>query len=287
MTRQEHGQVPVFRDDDFAARMAARSIHDEPRGECRGHTQACVHRILIFEIHDALVVRQADFGFDEPGGNVRHADAGRVPFGAEAFGERAHGEFAHGVGRRSRQRDVAHDATHDEKLTARFFEGRARRLGRAENAEHVRLELAAVVVERERTESTRHAEAGVGDDDIHAAPRRAHERNRAFERAVRGHIAFADEHLARRRAEFGGQGFQSISPARKEGKVRPLSGVLAGEGLADSRRGARNENDFLVERLEVHLTDAREGDARSQRARSVTIVVWGSGRDSGWDWRRR
>src|SRR6188768_2985953 len=114
----------------------------------------------------AAIVDLPDLARDETRRDQCHADALRRELGAQRLRERANSEFAHGIRRRVRRRDVAGYAADQHQPAAALLELRETRFARLDRGEHVRLELATVVLDAELLERPDDAEARVRDGHV-------------------------------------------------------------------------------------------------------------------------
>ena len=96
----------------------------------------------------SLVVHATDVAIDKTGAHERHRDTAGGQLVMDGLGESAHGELAHAVGRRRGRGHVPGHAADDHELTPCLPQLGKRGVQRAEDAEDVRLQLPAKVVER-------------------------------------------------------------------------------------------------------------------------------------------
>ena len=98
-------------------------------------------------------------------------------------------ELAHRVRRRVRRGDVARHAADQHDAAARLAQLRQARLDGLEHREHVRLELAAVVLDAELLERAHDAEARVRDGHVEAPVMLDRERDGRVEIGALRHVA--------------------------------------------------------------------------------------------------
>src|SRR5690242_19559275 len=146
--------------------MAIHGRYDLPRRDVRAHRQPRWQRVFRFRMPAAAIVDLADLALDEARRDQRDGDAARRELVAQRFGECANGELAHRIRRRIRRRDVARDTADQHEPALGFDELGQTRFARLDGGEHVRLELAAIVLDVELLEWPYDAETGVRDCNV-------------------------------------------------------------------------------------------------------------------------
>jgi len=139
------------------------------------------------------------------------------------------------------------DASQDHEVAAGPRHLGQRRLQRANDPEHVRLELPTIVIECEAAEAAHHAEAGVGNGDVELAPLANGLGDGTLEVAVPGDIALEGERAGGRwAADLCSQRAQLLAAPRGQGQARACRAELARELLADAGGGAGDEHRLVV-----------------------------------------
>ena len=158
---------------------------------------------------------------------------------------------------------MAADTAHQDEPAARPLEVLEGRVYGSEDAEQVRLELTAVVLERQGVERADDAEAGVRDDHVDLAEGRSGFAGRPLQVAIPADVAGDDRSPAAGLLDFSGEGLEPVSPAGQERHVRALGGELVGERGPDARGGSRDEDCLADESLPStsHRRRARDSEA--------------------------
>ena len=137
---------------------------------------------------------------------------------------------------------MAADAADQDETAAGLLQVLEGRVDRPENSKDVGLELAAVVVERKALERPADPEPRVGDDDVELAERGPGAVDGTLEVAVPGDVTGDHHGPAPGLRDLGRQRLEPIEPARRQRHVSALAGEFAGQGGADARRCARDED---------------------------------------------
>ena len=128
-------------------------------------------------------------------------------------------------------------------------------------AEHVRLELAAVVLDAELLERAHDAEARIRDGHVEAPVAHDRERDGRVEVGAPRHVADVCDGLRARGRELRAQGLESLAPARHEHELRAFTRELARERGAYTGRRAGDQNSLT---LKLHVAFRRWARARIQ-----------------------
>ena len=139
---------------------------------------------------------------------------------------------------------MAADAADDGDPAARAPNIGQRRLERAQDAEDVGLELTAIIVEGQQRERSHHAEAGIGHDDVEPAEALAGHGGRPLRITVDGDVAAYSDRARATGGQLGHQPVETVGAARGQHERSAAPRELAGQRLADARRGA-GDQDYL------------------------------------------
>jgi len=174
----------------FAAGDGAENLADG--GGC-GHDEPFGDGLLGIVMERALIVDAADVGRDETGTDERDVHAFEGEFRGDGVGEGADGKFAHPVSRSSGGSGPTSDAADEDQRAVRLPDFRECGVERANQAEDVGFELAAVIFDGETGEGADNAEAGIGDDDVEFAISTDSFRDGVLEVAIAGDVSRGDE----------------------------------------------------------------------------------------------
>jgi hypothetical protein len=157
-------------------------------------------------------------------------------------------------------------------------------LRESERGRHVEVERARELLLRRLHEALRHRAADVVDDDVDAAELVHRLRGEGLE--VRGHggIALDDERATAELADLGGDRFELVAAARREGDVGAAFGEGEGGRAADAAARAGYESHLVVDSEAVEdchgpILTARSGSAQAAAAGPARDPVRWPGRD--------
>ena len=142
---------------------------------------------------------------------------------------------------------------------------------RSQHAEHIGLELPAVVVERQALEGAGHSEPGVRHHDVEAAERLERLTHGFLDRSVLPHVARDGERPAPRRSDLAGQVREPRETSRGQDEVGALAGELPGDGRPDAGRGAGDQSHAAGETVHAPVPQSRPACSRRTRRRSVAV----------------
>ena len=141
---------------------------------------------------------------------------------------------------------AAHRAE-DREMATRTLEVVERGVDGPQDTEHVGLELATIVLDRQAIDAAHHAEARVRHDDVDASQGVPDLRRRPLQFPVPGDVAGEHERPSPAFHQLGGDRVETIGAAGGERDIGAATRELARERRADAGRGAGDECDATGE----------------------------------------
>jgi len=248
-TFKKHEDLAVAGDDGFPSATSDGTENLADGGSC-AHDEPFGNGILRVGMKRALIVDAANVGSDEAGADESDLDAVEGEFGSDGVGEGADGKFAHGVGGDTGTGSPTGDAANENQTATGLRDLRERGVERANQAEDVGFELAAVIFDGEIGERADNAKAGIGDDDVEFAVSVDGFRDGVVEVAVAGDVSGNNEgRFVAGGGDSLGESVEKFAAAGGEGEVSASGSELEGKFFADAGRGAGDEDGLGVEEI--------------------------------------